>query len=109
MLLSNGAVKLSQLEDLKLGAAVAGILPNRLVSVVSVHWHGSSAVELTYKGPDGKVGNELLYRHDEHRIEIAERGALGLRRRRCAVPPCLGSGAHPPRAPVRSCAGRPHL
>jgi SNF2 family DNA or RNA helicase len=65
---------MSLLEDLKPNAAVRGILPNSLVTVVSVQWHGSEALELTFKAPDGKVANELLYRHDEPRIEIVQEG-----------------------------------
>ena len=65
---------MSVLEDLKPTASVKGILPNGLVTVVSVQWHGSEALELTYKTPEGKVANELLYRHDEPRIEIVEQG-----------------------------------
>jgi hypothetical protein len=55
----------SKLERLTPNAAVRGILPDGLVTVVSVQWFGSEALELTYKSPDGKVANELLYRHDE--------------------------------------------
>ena len=65
---------MSRLEDLQPNAAVRGILPDALVTVVSVQWFGSEALELTYKTPAGKVANELLYRHDEPRIEIAELG-----------------------------------
>jgi len=64
----------SKLEDLQPHAAVRGILPDALVTVVSVQWFGSEALELTYKTPAGKVANELLYRHDEPRIEIVELG-----------------------------------
>jgi hypothetical protein len=42
--------------------------------VVSVQWFGSEALELTYKTPTGKVANELLYRHDEARLELVEQG-----------------------------------
>src|SRR6266566_5702349 len=42
--------------------------------IVSVQWLGSEALELTYKSPNGKVANELLYRHDEERIEVVELG-----------------------------------
>jgi hypothetical protein len=63
-----------RLEDLQVSAAVRGILPDCLVTVVSVQWFGSEALELTYKTPTGKVANELLYRHDENRIEIVEQG-----------------------------------
>ncbi len=65
---------MTKLEDLLPNAAVRGILPDSLVTVVSVQWFGSEAIELTYKTPAGKVANELLYRHDEPRIEIAELG-----------------------------------
>ena len=63
-----------KLEDLQANAAVRGILSDGLVTVVSVQWFGSEAIELTYKTPTGKVANELLYRHDESRIEIVEVG-----------------------------------
>jgi hypothetical protein len=66
--------RMSRLEDLKPNASVRGILPNCLVSVVNTQWFGSEALELTYKDPTGKVGNELLYRHDEQRFKIVEEG-----------------------------------
>ena len=65
---------MSELEDLQPDAAVRGILPDALVTVVSVQWFGSEALELTYKTPAGKVANELLYRHDEPRLELVEQG-----------------------------------
>ena len=63
-----------KLEDLQANAAVRGILSDGLVTVVSVQWFGSEALELTYKTPTGKVANELVYRHDEPRLEIVEVG-----------------------------------
>ncbi|MEK6285654.1 MAG: helicase-related protein [Acidobacteriota bacterium] len=65
---------MSKLEELRPNAAVSGILPDSLVTVVNAQWFGSEALELTYKTPSGKVANELLYRHDEPRIEIVEQG-----------------------------------
>ncbi|MFB3901925.1 MAG: helicase-related protein [Acidobacteriota bacterium] len=65
---------MAKLEDLQPNAAVRGIMPDCLVTVVNVKWFGSEALELTYKTPDGKVANELVYRHDEPRLEIAEHG-----------------------------------
>jgi SNF2 family DNA or RNA helicase len=62
------------LNDLQPQAAVRGIVPDQLVTVVNVQWFGSEALELTYKTPSGKVANELLYRHDEPRIELVEQG-----------------------------------
>jgi hypothetical protein len=63
-----------RLEDLQPNASVRGILPDSLVTVVNVQWFGSEALELTYKTPTGKVANELLYRHDEPRLELVELG-----------------------------------
>jgi len=65
---------MSQLEQLQPNAALRGILPDALVTVVSVQWFGSEALELTYKTPIGRVANELLYRHDEARLEVVEHG-----------------------------------
>ncbi|MBE2239407.1 MAG: DUF3883 domain-containing protein [Caldilineaceae bacterium] len=62
------------LEDLQPYAALRGILPDNLVTVVKLEWFGSNAVELTYKDTAGRVANELLYRHDEARLEIVEQG-----------------------------------
>src|SRR5579864_8744543 len=63
-----------KLEDIQNNAAIRGVLPDALDSVVSVQWFGSEALELTYKTPAGKVANELLYRHDEARLELVEQG-----------------------------------
>ncbi len=65
---------MSRLEDLRPQAAVRGILPDALVTVVSVQWFGSDALELTYKSPSGRVDNRLLYRDEEPRIEVVEQG-----------------------------------
>ena len=63
-----------KLEDLQPRASVRGVLADSLVTVVSVQWFGSEALELTYKTPAGRVANELLYRDDEPRLEIVEVG-----------------------------------
>jgi SNF2 family DNA or RNA helicase len=63
-----------KLEQIQTHAALRGIIPDTLVSVVSVQWFGSEALELTYKTAAGKVANELLYRHDEPRLELVEQG-----------------------------------
>ena len=61
-----------KLECLQVGAVVRGVRPDGLVTVVSVQWFGSAALELTYKTPIGKVEDQLLYRNDEPRLEIAK-------------------------------------
>lgn len=63
-----------KLEELKPGATINGIVPNCGITVVSAQWFGSEAVELTYKTPTGKVANELVYRHDEPRLDLVEEG-----------------------------------
>ncbi len=63
-----------KLEQLQPNAAVRGIVPDAMVVVVSVQWFGSEALKLTYMSPTGKVANELLYRHDEPRLELVEQG-----------------------------------
>ncbi|MDZ7753018.1 MAG: helicase-related protein [Gammaproteobacteria bacterium] len=65
---------MSRLEDLKPNAAVRGILPDCSVNIVSVQWFGSDAVEITYKDPSGQLGNELLYRDAEPRLNVVEEG-----------------------------------
>lgn len=65
---------MSKLEQLTQGASVRGILPDSLVTVVSADWHGSGAVELTFKAPSGKVESRLLFRHDEATFEVVEFG-----------------------------------
>ena len=62
------------LEDLKPGASVRGVLPDTAISVVSVEWHGSDALTLVYRGPSGRVADEILYRHDEQRLELVQTG-----------------------------------
>lgn len=62
------------LEDLRPNAAVRGILPDAVVTVIAVQWFGSEALELTYKDASGRPGNEILYRHDEERLEVVELG-----------------------------------
>jgi hypothetical protein len=45
---------MGKLEDLRATAAVRGILPDGLVTIVNVQWFGSEALELTYKSANGK-------------------------------------------------------
>ena len=63
-----------KLEQIMPTASIRGIVPDALVSVVSVQWFGSDAIELTYKEPNGRVGNTLLYRDAEARLDVAEQG-----------------------------------
>ena len=69
-----------KLEDLQANAAVHGILSDSLVTVVSVQWFGSEALELTYKTPTGKyaLNNAPPYRSNPHSgIPVTVKGGLG--------------------------------
>jgi hypothetical protein len=51
-----------KLEELRPQAAIRGVVPDALVTVVSVHWFGSDVLELTYKTNTGKIAGEPVYR-----------------------------------------------
>ncbi|MEV5414474.1 helicase-related protein [Thermopolyspora sp. NPDC052614] len=63
-----------KLEDLTPGAVVAGVIPHGEVSVVAVKWHGSNAVNLTYRADHG-LGEQVLYRDHEPRLRIKRASA----------------------------------
>ncbi len=65
---------MAQLEDLTRGVAVRGILPDGLVTVVDVEWHGSAAITLTYKDAAGRVNQELVFRERETSLSLADGG-----------------------------------
>src|SRR5258707_15310469 len=65
---------MARFEEIPPGASIKGILPDLLVTAISAQWFGSEALELTYKDATGRVGNQLLYRHDEPRIEVVAAG-----------------------------------
>jgi hypothetical protein len=97
---------MAKLEELTPGTWVKGILPDALVKVVNAEWHGSSAVELTYKDTAGRPGTELLYRDRE---AILERRLAELDREAqvSALPPVvLGGVAVVPMGLLAKLAGR---
>jgi len=63
-----------KLEDIQPEAAIRGIRPNEIVTAVNVSWHGSNALTMVYRASDGSVAEEILYRHDEGRLEVVELG-----------------------------------
>ena len=63
---------MARLENLLPNTSICGVLPDGIATVIHVKWFGSEALEITYKDAKGTVGNELLYRHDESRLEIVE-------------------------------------
>lgn len=63
-----------RLEDLTSTTVVRGLIPDALATIVAVEWHGSDVVNVVYRRPDGQVGTEMLFRDDEVRLEIADKG-----------------------------------
>jgi len=63
---------MAKLEDLKPGVHIRGLIPDEVVSVIDAQWHGSAAVELTYKQANGDRGAQLLFRGDEEALAVAE-------------------------------------
>jgi SNF2 family DNA or RNA helicase len=62
------------LEDLTSGVRVAGVLPDRAVTVVATEWHGTQALTLTYRDDQGRLDNVILYRANEASLAIEEQG-----------------------------------
>ena len=65
---------MARLEDLTRGALVKGIRTDGPVEVVDVRWFGTAALEITFKDAQGRPSNEPLYRTDDTRLEVAEKG-----------------------------------
>ena len=71
---------MAKLEELTRGATVKGILPDALITVVDVQWHGDMAITLTYRDAAGRLGNEILYRDRKLSGKPHEVTAAGLAR-----------------------------
>ena len=65
---------MSKLEDLTPEATVRGIRPDAFVTVVGAQWHGPDVVTLTYRTPTGQLGEEVLFRDAESRVQVVEQG-----------------------------------
>lgn len=64
-----------RLEDLCSGVRVAGVMPGGSVLVIAAQWHGSDALELTYKTLDGGLRQQVLFRSDEARLGLSDFGS----------------------------------
>lgn len=63
------------LEELKSGLRVDGLIPAQVVTVIAAQWHGTDALELTYKAANGTLGQQVVFRKDEEQLTIAQTGA----------------------------------
>lgn len=66
---------MAKLEEIKRDSRLRGLVPGGEVVIVDVVWHGADVVELTYKDPAGRVGNELVFRDREPALEIIQAGS----------------------------------
>jgi SNF2 family DNA or RNA helicase len=65
---------MASLEEITKDATIQGILPDVSVTIIDVKWHGADVVEAVYKGPDGALGNELLFRDREPTLAVVAAG-----------------------------------
>ena len=59
-----------RLEEIVVGCALRGLVPEGTATVRAVRWYGNTAIEVTYKAERGDLGCQLLYRADEGRLEL---------------------------------------
>lgn len=64
----------ARLEDIKNGASVRGIASAQPVQVVSVDWIGDQAISVVFRDHSGTVAESILYRDDEHRLDVEKTG-----------------------------------
>jgi len=63
---------MTPLDFLKPDIRVRGLVPNQIVTLVSVTQRGSHAVRVIFSLPDGKLQDQMLYREDEARLELVD-------------------------------------
>lgn len=64
-----------QLEELKAGLRVEGVIPADVVEVIATQWHGTDSLTLTYRDSAGRLREQVVYRADEHALSVSERGS----------------------------------
>ena len=64
-----------QLEELKPGLRVDGLIPGEVITVIATQWHGTDALELTYKNSAGGLGQQVVFRKDQGSLSVAESGS----------------------------------
>lgn len=63
------------LEELKPGLRVDGLIPAEVITVIAAQWHGSDALELTYKTTTGGLGQQVVFRKDQDTLSVAQTGS----------------------------------
>ena len=60
-----------ELEHIRSGALVDGLIPGRAVTVMATTWHGDHDVEVIYEDGDKRIDRTLISRADEERLSLA--------------------------------------
>lgn len=63
-----------KLEDIKKNAKIRGLHGDEVVKIVSVDKVGDSAISVVYQKGAGGYGDQMLFRSDEARLELAQAG-----------------------------------
>lgn len=71
---ANLSDQMLKLEDIKKDAQVRGIKSDEIVRVVQVEQVGDSALTVYYKDAQGNLNEQMLFRSDEARLELAVAG-----------------------------------
>jgi superfamily II DNA or RNA helicase len=64
-----------QLEELKPGLRIDGLIPAEVITVIAAQWHGTDALELTYKNATGGLGQQVVFRKDQDNLSVARSGS----------------------------------
>jgi hypothetical protein len=62
------------LDNHKPNSQVKDILPNDTVNILSMQWHDSDVVEVSYRGATENFGNNLISRNREADLEVTAPG-----------------------------------
>ena len=63
-----------KLEDITKNAQLRGVLPDQVVRIIQVDPIGDHAVTIIYRDSQGSLGDQMLFRTDEARLELAQAG-----------------------------------
>ena len=63
-----------KLEDIKKDAQIRGIQADEIVRVVQVDPVGNDALTVYYKDSQGRLSEQMLFRSDESRLDLAKAG-----------------------------------
>lgn len=65
---------MARLEEIKNGASVRGIKSANAAQILSVEWIGDQAINVVFRDHNGQPDEAVLYRDDEHRLQVEQEG-----------------------------------